>query len=267
MPRNKANNQYYGKYTECCVVANLNGEDVVYNENYDKFTEKEKINMFNDGRIIAEYLGDHTATYCGNHTGTAAGDFILDNGEVVELKCVGSNSSGTYWNTSLHYFEKFGFNIHNYMEEFKLYDALEKCFGDQFSISRKKASPVNKDISSFIRDNYKDDYKTYILPVDEEMRIQLTSDICDFFEKNPDKVYEFLNDSVQKGPKGKPDRYIIYDYNRQTITEVDLDNLLDGNVEIIKNDKGFRIGNLRFAIAWGNGSGLNNPVLRAYIVR
>ena len=49
--------------------------------------------------------------------------------------------------------------------------------------------------------------------------------------------------------------------------EIDLDNLLDGNVEIIKNDKGFRIGNLRFAIAWGNGSGLNNPVLRAYIVR
>lgn len=78
MPRNKANNQYYGKYTECCVVANLNGEDVVYNENYDEFTEKEKINMFNDGKIIAEYLGDHTATYCGNHTGTAAEKLILD---------------------------------------------------------------------------------------------------------------------------------------------------------------------------------------------
>ena len=30
-------------------------------------------------------------------------------------------------------------------------------------------------------------------------------------------------------------------------------------------DKGFKIGNIRFAIGWQNGNGLNNPTIRVFL--
>ena len=45
----KSDNQYYGKYRECCVVAALNGSNVNYNEDYS-FTNEEKEQMMEEGK-------------------------------------------------------------------------------------------------------------------------------------------------------------------------------------------------------------------------
>ena len=104
MPSNsRAENQYYGKYRECCVVAHLNRADVEYHENYVFTTEEQNI-LSNEAKLIADFIGNHTATYLGNHTANESGDILLDNGETVEIKTV-SAGSGTYFNTSIYYFK------------------------------------------------------------------------------------------------------------------------------------------------------------------
>ena len=107
MPSNsRAENQYYGKYRECCVVAHLNNSEIDYHENF-VFTTEEQTRLSCEAKLIADFLGNHTATYLGNHTANESGDILLDNGEVVEIKTV-SAGSGTYFNTSIYYFDKFG---------------------------------------------------------------------------------------------------------------------------------------------------------------
>ena len=69
----RAENQYYGKYRECCVVAHLNHSQVEYNENFI-FTPEEKKRLFNEAKLIADFIGNHTATYLGNHTINESGD-------------------------------------------------------------------------------------------------------------------------------------------------------------------------------------------------
>ena len=62
MPSNtRAVNQYYGKYRECCVVAHLNHAEIKYHENYVFTTEEQKV-LFNEAKLIADFLGNHTAT-------------------------------------------------------------------------------------------------------------------------------------------------------------------------------------------------------------
>jgi hypothetical protein len=146
MPTNtKATNQYYGKYRECCVVAQLNKTEIDYNENYD-FTEEEKVLLYNQSKLIANFIGDHKAEYLGNHTALESGDIKLDTGEVVEIKTVSNNSSGTYLNLSIYYLKEFGFNFKDYMEKYGLYNALELHFGSIVPISRKNNSPVSVSI-------------------------------------------------------------------------------------------------------------------------
>ena len=77
---NKATNQYYGKFFETAVVAQLNNSEIEYNENYE-FTDDEKTIMLKQAQEVANYLGEHTAQYVGNQTSLASGDIILDNQE------------------------------------------------------------------------------------------------------------------------------------------------------------------------------------------
>lgn len=61
MPSNsRAENQYYGKYRECCVVAHLNNTEVEYHENF-VFTTEEQTLLSSEAKLIADFLGDHTA--------------------------------------------------------------------------------------------------------------------------------------------------------------------------------------------------------------
>ena len=269
MPSNsRAENQYYGKYRECCVVAHLNNTEVEYHENYD-FTTEEQNQLFSEAKIIADFLGNHTATYLGNHTANESGDILLDNGETIEIKTV-SAGSGTYFNTSIYYFDKFGFNFKNYMDSCGLYDALESNFGEMIKVNRKNNSPVSQSNSSFIRHNYKELYEKTIVPVDVAMRTKFTQDIAEFFMKNPDKVYEFISDMLEKNSatskKTSPDRLVVLNYKKNAIREIDLKHFKDNiSTNIRATDKGLVVGNVRVAFSWQNGVGLNNPTIRAFL--
>ena len=269
MPSNsRAENQYYGKYRECCIVAHLNNTDIDYHENYI-FTEEEQKTLFNEAKLVADFLGDHTATYLGNHTVTKSGDILLDTGDVIEIKTV-SAGSGTYFNTSIYYFSKFGFNFKEYMEKYGLYDAIENNFGSIVQVSRKNNSPVNQNNSSFIRHNYCSEWKEKIVPVDENMREKFTQDIANYFIQNTDKIYEFISDMLNKNSatskKSSPDRMIVLNYKKNTVREINLKDFKENISTNIKvTNKGLIIGNVRLAFSWQNGVGLNNPTIRVYL--
>lgn len=265
----KSDNQYYGKYRECCVVAHLNNTEVEYHENYI-FSESEKIRLFNEAKLIADFLGKQKATYLGNHTANESGDILLANGETVEIKTV-SAGSGTYFNTSIYYFLKFGFNFKYYMETYRLYEAIEDNFKDVIRVNRKNNSPVNTKDSSFIRHNYEEIWKEKIVPVDENMRMKFTEDIANYFTNNPDKVYEFIIDMLDKNSttskKTSPDRLIVLNYKKNTVREIDLKHFKDNiSTNIRMTDKGLVIGNIRIALSWQNGVGLNNPTIRVFLL-
>lgn len=269
MPSNsRAENQYYGKYRECCVVAHMNHTEVEYHENYT-FTDKEQKVLFEEAKLIADFLGDHTATYLGNHTANESGDILLDNGEVVEIKTV-SAGSGTYFNTSIYYFSKFGFDFKKYMDKYGLYKAIEQNFDSIVKVNRKNNSPVSQPNSSLIRHNYESIWKEKIVPVDEVMRMKFTQDIADYFTQNPNKVYEFISDMLNKdsstSKKNSPDRMIVLNYKKGVVREIDLKNFKDNISTNIRNtDKGLVIGNIRIALSWQNGIGLNNPTIRVFL--
>jgi hypothetical protein len=269
MPSNsRAENQYYGKYRECCVVAHMNHTEVEYHENYVFTTEEQKV-LFDEAKLIADFLGNHTATYLGNHTANESGDILLDNGDVVEIKTV-SAGSGTYFNTSIYYFSKFGFDFKEYMDKCGLYEAIEQSFGTIVPVSRKNNSPVSQPNSSFIRHNYESKWKENIVPVDEAMRMKFTEDIANYFTKNPDKVYEFISDILNKksstSKKTSPDRLVVLNYNKGKVREIDLKNFKENiSTNIRATSKGLVIGNVRIAFSWQNGVGLNNPTIRAYL--
>ena len=268
MPSNdKATNQYYGKFFETAVVAQLNNSEVEYNENYE-FSPEEKTEMLKQAKKVANYLGDYTAEYIGNQTALASGDIKLNNGETIELKRV-SAGTGTYFNTSIYYFSKFGFDFKTYMEKYGLYNELEKYFGKEIRISRSNNSPVSQPNSSFIRHNYKELYETYIVPIDEKCRKHFLKDLVSYFQKNTDKIYEFVSDMLNKNTetskKTKPDRIIVYNYNQDTVNEINIEALKFDSSNIYMTEKGMVIGNIRVAIGWQNGNGLNNPTIRIFL--
>ena len=269
MPSNsRSKNQFFGKYRECCVVAHLNKTPVEYHENYI-FTEEEHQRLFAEAKLVADFLGSHTSTYLGNHTSSESGDILLDNGEIIELKTV-SAGAGTYFNTSIYYFLKFGFNFKDYMEKYGLYNALEQTFGNIIKVSRSNNSPVSQPHSSLIRHNYKKLYEEKIVPIDTILRMEFTKDIANFFIDNSDKIYEFITDMLEKnsvtGKKTSPDRMIVLNYKKGKVREIDLKNFknsISTNIRI--TDKGLVIGNIRLAFSWQNGVGLNNPSIRVYL--
>lgn len=264
----KEDNQYYGKLFEAAVVAQLNKEPLSYSENYE-FSDEEKQELLSEAKIVADYLAGHTAVYTGNHTGLASGDILLDSGENVELKRV-SFGAGTYFNTSIYYFEKFGFNFKDYMHKYGLYEALENTFGSEFKISRKNNSPVSQPNSSLIRHNYEELYKENIVPVDLYVRQVFTQDLVNYFTNNLDKVYEFISDMLSKNSatskKSSPDRLIVFNYKKEKVKEINLKDFQENvSTNIRATDTGFIVGNVRVALSWQNGVGLNNPTIRVFL--
>ena len=270
MPSNKrADNQYYGKYRECCVVACLNKTEVEFNENYN-FTEEEKQELYSQAKLIADYLGEeHTAQYTGNYTKNTSGDILLDNKESVEIKTV-SNGNGTYFNTSIYYFTKFGFDFKDYMEKYGLYKVLKENFENIVTISTKNNSPISQKDSSYIRHNFQSIYENNIVPIDEMIREEFTKDIANYFLTHVDRVYEFIIDMLEKNTqtsqKSSPDRLIVLNYQKGIVKEINLKHFKDNISNNIRSTpKGLVIGNIRVALSWQNGIGLNNPTIRVYL--
>jgi phosphatidate phosphatase PAH1 len=152
----------------------------------------------------------------------------------------------------------------------QLYETLEENFGDFINISQNNNSPVNQKDSSLIRHNYKDIYEEKILPIDIAIRKKFTSDLVEYFSNNIEELYEFINDMLEKNSstskKTKPDRLIILNYNKKSVKEIDLKNFKNNLQFNIRNtDTGIVIGNIRIALSWQNGRGLNNPTIRVFL--
>ena len=102
------------------------------------------------------------------------------------------------------------------------------------------------------------------------MREEFTKDIANYFINNTDKIYEFINDMINKNTetcqKNAPDRLIVYNYNTDKIKEINLNDFIKNiNNNIQVNQKGLVFGNIRIAFGWSNGNGLNNPTIRVFL--
>ncbi len=271
----KSDNQYYGKYFEIATVTKINNEKENPNpKNYDDikdydFTENEIEQLNKDAQILANYIGkDHTAKRVGNHTVSGIGDIIIDDNIKTEIKRV-SAGTGTYHNTSVYYFTSFGFDFKKYMEKFKLRETIEKYFPD-IPVSYSNNSPVNQTNSSKIRHSTQFGYEE-IKQIDEKMRMEFVQDLVNFFRNNPEKAQIFYKDMVNKQKISQQkesivDRFIVFNYNKQSIMEISLDTIKNNPINTIYvNDFGFCIGSLRIQIGWQNGNGLNNPTIRVFL--
>lgn len=271
----KSDNQYFGKYLEIAITAKINNESQNPNPNdYEElngynFSENEIINLNNDAKKVAEYIGNnHKATYVGNHTVSGIGDIILDDNIHIEIKRV-SAGTGTYHNTSIYYFTDFGFDFKDYMDKFQLRENIEKFFPD-IPVKYKDKSPVSQSNSSMIRHSSNHGYDT-IVEIDKQMRMAFVQDIVNFFRNNPEKAQIFYKDMVNKRKISQQketiaDRFIVFNYNKNSITEIDLNKIKTDPINTIYvNDLGFCIGDLRIQIGWQNGNGLNNPTIRAFL--
>ena len=110
MPSNSRNeNQYYGKMFESIIVSQLNQTPLEYKEDFS-FDDATIKRLDREAQQVVDLLKNHTAIYTGDKTSTSSGDILLDDGTSVEIKRV-SSGTGTYFNTSIFYFLKFGFDF------------------------------------------------------------------------------------------------------------------------------------------------------------
>lgn len=277
MPSNiKADNQYFGKYFEIAIVEKLKGNKNVPNpKDYDdvkdyNFSDQDLITLNKQAEKLQHYIGEvSTANRVGNHTVSGIGDIVLNDKITVEVKRV-SVGSGTYHNTSVYYFTEFGFNFKDYMAMFKLRETIEKYF-PEVNVNYKNNSPVNQETSHLIRHSNKIEEYEIIKKIDEKMRLQFVNDIVTFFRNNPDKAQIFYKDMIEKRKISQQketivDRFIVYNYNKDTINEININNIKTNPIDTIYvNDFGFCLGGLRIQIGWQNGNGLNNPTIRVFL--
>lgn len=264
MPSNiKADNQYFGKFFEQCVVAKINNEAIPEYKDYI-FTKEEKEQLEKEAKLIADYLDTNLkATWIGGNTANESGDVILSDGTIIELKRV-SSGGGTYFNTSIYYFNSIGFNFKDYMAKYGLYDAIDNI---GFKANRQNNSPVSQAISSEIRHNHSEEYNKFVVPTDLIVRKNFLKDLSEFFNSHPDKLYQFYSDMINKTTttikKQIPNRYIIFNYANQKITELQISE--DKNIQKVSyTNAGMIINDIRIAISWSNGVGLNNPTIRVF---
>lgn len=276
MPSNtKSDNQYFGKYFERAIVEKINQTGIIvdptqYSDtNGYNFSDNEIKYLNEEAKQVGEYIG-HTlhSIHTGNHTSIESGDIRLEDNTIIEVKRV-SGGTGTYHNTSIYYFIAFGFDFRTYMEKFQLRETIQKFF-PEVSVSYKNKNPVTQAESSYIRHSTKNGYDE-IKVLDEKMRKQFVEDLVQFFRENPEKAKIFYTDmalkkKIRQDTYSYSDRFIIFNYKKNTINEIDLNKIKSNPDETIRaNDLGFCIGDLRFQIGWQNGSGLNNPTIRVFI--
>lgn len=267
----KGDNQYYGKYFEYLVYCCLNKELPCLSAEQCGVAIEDAFTMKTEAREVATYLGSHRCQHTGLHTSYANADLVLDNGQTIELKRV-SNGSGTYYNTSIYHMTKYGFDFKDYLRKFGLYAALRDGFPN-LVVSEKNNSPVSMADSSKIRHQYASIYTEKICPIDAAARGAFVQDLREYFVKHPDDFYSFISDMLYKqsltSHKKKPDRIIVYNYKKQTISEIDLveiiTNLSTYSCQGTNTDFSMFAGSLRFVFSWQNGCGLNNPTIRTFL--
>lgn len=113
MPRVKELNGNYAEYIERLLNAVVRNEFVSFKHidqqmmlDCSKITQEEKNEMLSWVYNIQDTYHFKTSEYIGRNTKSEKGDLILNN-QITEFKCV-SQGSGTYFNTSVTYLDKFG---------------------------------------------------------------------------------------------------------------------------------------------------------------
>lgn len=275
MPSNtKADNQWIGKYFELCCVEQINHTNIIPDPTKYKstsgynFTEKEKIELFNQAKRIADYLGPgHYAEWIGDSTISGKGDILLDGKYYIEIKHVAGGAS-TYHNTTMYYLQNFGINFDDYLNKYSFRELIQKLNPD-LDVSLTNHSPIEKQIASMIHKTRPDIYKQ-MQTVDTKMRKEFTADVINFFKNNPEQAKIFYTDmaskyKVSQNIASMADRFIVYNYELDTIQEFDLKRIQNSPTTNIKaNSLGFWIGELKIQIGWQNNVGCN-PSLRVFL--
>lgn len=270
----KADNQWIGKYFELCCVEQINQTWIIPDPTQYKstngynFTEEEKQRYYEEAKRVADFIGSgHHAKWIGEHTVTGKGDILLDNKEYVEIKHVSAGKS-TYHNTSLFYLQSFGIDFDNYLNKYKFRELIQELNPD-LNISLTNHSPITSAEAKMIKEERLKIYKQ-ISVVDTQMRKELTTDVVNFFKNNPEQAKVFYTDMVSKYKISRnlacvADRFIVYNYNLDTVEEFDLQRIQNNPATSIKaNPLGFWIGDLNIQLGWQNGIGCN-PTIRVFL--
>ena len=77
---------------------------------------------------------------------------------------------------------------------------------------------------------------------------------------------ETIRKNTETVNKTAPDKIVVFNYKEKEIYEVNPNNQIEeGNIS--NTDKSIKIDNIRIAIGWQNGNGLNNPTIRVFLRR
>jgi len=263
----KKDNQHYSKYFEQAINSIINNEEII-NNTEKKFTIAEMKEMNNDAQLLVDFLNVKNSVYIGDKTSKENGDLLLD-GKVTEIKYVSNDSKGTYYNTSVKYFENIGLpSFHDYLRDMGYLDFLLNLFPDMVKVDN--SSPVTQAQSSIIRNQFKDVYEKEIKPREAAIRTKYVKDLYDIIKDSKAIQTEIARHMISKETSGKeaPERLIAFEHESKKIFSVDRAELLEygktNTFELAKNYS-FVFDHFRMTIAWQNGTGLNNPTIRVYL--
>lgn len=258
----KKNNQYYGQYIEEAVVAIINNQPIVNNVKDFTFQEWEIDIMNEDATIIATYLNASSAEYTGRQTSLASCDIIANNKE-IELKY--SKDNGTYYNTSITYFDQFGLiPFKQYMIDYGVLSFLATFFGDKVY---NNISPVSAKEGSVWSKENPEAYKQ-LIAIEAKARDAYVTQVFEYLTEDKSRVKYFAQQMLTKESSGKhtPDSVIIYHYNTDELIEFTKDEILAmANSPMTRSGYTFKFNGFHTTIAWQNGTGLNNPTIRVYL--
>ena len=132
--------------------------------------------------------------------------------------------------------------------------------------SLTNSSPVSMEISSKIQ---KLPIYSLIQAKDKQIRKDYVKELYEYLSDNTSLVNKFLSDILSKNCSNKqaPDRLLIFNYSTKEITDYNQNFILSlmNNKKIKNAGLSLVFDDIRVAIGWQNGSGLNNPTLRAFI--
>lgn len=262
----KKDNQYYAKYFEQAIDSIVNRQEIV-NQTSKQFTKSEIEEMNSDAYIFVNTIMPQKSVHIGDSTSKTNGDLILDD-KITEVKYV-SFGKGTYFNTSVSYFEKIGLpSFKEHLKKIGYLDFLYNLFPNMVNINN--SSPVSQENSSLIRKQYTEIYKKEILPREKEARKEYVKELYQAIKNDRNLQIKIAQDMISKEVSNKksPDRLIIFNHETKNITVVEKNEINNYSTsESFKKLKDYTFGFDKFniTIAWQNGTGLNNPTIRVFL--